>query len=105
MAQVRKGTIGILPAGALGVSLFFHLTRGLSRIDGDVFFIERSGSTSGELLRQQKFLRVAVPATAAPGDAESETTPTTAIGLVPAREILKGDLLECFEKNGLPHIS
>ena len=39
MRRVREGTIGILPAGALGVSFFYHLTRGLTENDGSVFFL------------------------------------------------------------------
>jgi hypothetical protein len=33
MAKRRIGTVGITPAGALGVAFFYHLTGGLSRLD------------------------------------------------------------------------
>lgn len=52
MAHVREGTVGILPAGALGVALFFYLTRKLTRCDGSAIFLERSGSQSAAALRE-----------------------------------------------------
>ncbi len=58
MARLREGTVGILPAGALGVAFFFHLTKGLRAIDGRVFFVERDGSASGHALRAAGELRI-----------------------------------------------
>ena len=43
MTALREGTIGILPAGALGVSVFYHLTGELARVDEKVYFLERTG--------------------------------------------------------------
>ena len=53
MRRVREGTIGILPAGALGVGFFYQLTRELTQNDGCVFFLERAGSKSAAALRAQ----------------------------------------------------
>jgi hypothetical protein len=58
MARLREGTVGILPAGALGVAFFFHLTRELDTIDGRVFFVERGGSASGRALRAEGRIRI-----------------------------------------------
>lgn len=55
---VRKNSIGILPPGALGVTLFYHLTGALREVTGDVFFLERPGSTSGAALRESGGLRI-----------------------------------------------
>lgn len=52
--SLRPGTIGIAPPGALGVSLFYHLTRELQEIDGRVFFIGLDGSDSTAALRQHE---------------------------------------------------
>jgi hypothetical protein len=58
MAPLVPGTVGILPAGALGVSFFFHLTQRLTRLDGRVCFLERDGSASGPALRVGGALRI-----------------------------------------------
>jgi len=60
MPLLRPGTIGILPAGALGVALYFHLTRELREVDDRVRFFARRGSASGEALRAAARLRVKV---------------------------------------------
>jgi len=50
---MRRGTIGILPVGALGVGFLFHLTQELTESqDHDVVFLERQGSRSAQALRQ-----------------------------------------------------
>ena len=58
MALLREGTVGILPAGALGVAFFFHLTRGLHAAEGRVFLVAREGSMSGAALRAAARLHV-----------------------------------------------
>jgi hypothetical protein len=88
MRRVRAATVGILPAGALGVSLFHHLTGGTTRIDGGVFFLERAGSQSAAALRHSGGLSIAVP----PG-----------LRRVPAG-LLHGDLLKVFEDAALPEV-
>jgi hypothetical protein len=82
MAAPVQGTIGILPAGALGVSFFYHLTRQLEHIDGSVFFLERSGSSSAATLRKAGELRVA--------DARK-------LHHVPIQQILKEDFVSCYD--------
>ncbi|HEY5892995.1 MAG TPA: hypothetical protein VIT91_07165 [Chthoniobacterales bacterium] len=47
-----RGTIGIAPPGALGVSFFYHLTGGLTGLDGSVYFVGLDGSRSVEALRR-----------------------------------------------------
>ena len=54
MARLRRGTVGILPAGALGVSFAYHLTERFTRLDGRVAFLERAGSASGRALRESQ---------------------------------------------------
>ena len=89
MRRVREGTIGILPAGALGVGFFFHLTRSLAEDDGRVFFVGRAESQSAEALRHAGELRVATEA---------------GIQRIPAAHCLRGDLLELFEQRALPEV-
>ena len=89
MRRVREGTIGILPAGALGVGFFYHLTRGLLETDGGVFFVERTGSKSAAALKEHGELLIA--------DA-------TRMYRVSAANVLRGDLLEQFEKRAFPEV-
>ena len=89
MRRVRDGTIGILPAGALGVSFFHQLTRHLTQNDGAIFFLERQGSKSTEALRARGELIIA----------DSGVTHR-----VPLTNLLPGDLLNAFEQKALPEI-
>lgn len=59
MALIRHGTVGIVPAGALGVAFYFHLTHELREVDDRVFFMDRVGSASGAALRARGGLRIA----------------------------------------------
>jgi hypothetical protein len=59
MALVHQGTVGIIPAGALGVAFYFHLTHELRAVDERVFFLARAGSASGAALRERGRLRIA----------------------------------------------
>src|SRR5687768_11667887 len=83
------GTVGILPAGALGVAFFHHLTRELRVMDGTVYFLEREGSASGAALRAAGTLRVAH------GDAIHE---------VPESDLFAGDLRKCADTGRLPEL-
>lgn len=89
MQRVREGTIGILPAGALGVSLFYHLTRELTNNDGAVFFLECAGSQSAKALREKGALAIA-------GRNE--------VRRLSAATLLRGDLLTAFEQSALPEV-
>jgi len=88
MAQLRQA-IGILPAGALGVSLFYHLTRELREIGGDVYFIARTGSASAKVLNEQHTLCIA------DGEGKHE---------IDASELLKLDLLSCARTGDIPEV-
>ena len=55
---LRRDTVGIVPAGALGVAFFYYLTDRLARIDGSVTLLQRTGSASGATLREGGVLRV-----------------------------------------------
>ena len=89
MTALREGTIGILPAGALGVSFFYHLTGELARVDEKIFFLERTGSTSAARLRQQTELAIA--------DARG-------VRRVNVVNLWKPDLLACHAAGFLPEI-
>ncbi len=89
MAALMEGTVGILPAGALGVSFFYHLTRQLSHINGEVFFMERAGSASSESLRARGEIIIA--------DSRQRHH-------VPTGRILKADLLTCHQQGCLPEV-
>src|SRR5689334_24085651 len=84
MARLREGTVGILPAGALGVAFFFHLTRELSAVDGRVFFLERRGSASSHAVRAAGTLHI--------GD-----------DLLKA-DVFAPDLLGCLDEARLPEL-
>lgn len=51
MIPIEEGSIGIVPAGALGASFFYYLTHRLQHVEGSVRFLERPGSSSGAALR------------------------------------------------------
>jgi hypothetical protein len=89
MRRVREGTIGILPAGALGVSLFYHLTRKLTNNDGAVSLMERAGSRSAEALRRKGELAIACE---------------NGIQRLSAATSLQDDLLSAFEQRTLPEV-
>jgi hypothetical protein len=55
----QRGTVGILPAGALGVGFFYHLSRQLEAKDRKVFFISRSTSHLGRALLEKGRLFIA----------------------------------------------
>ena len=89
MKAIRHGSIGILPAGALGAAFFSRLTAGLTKVDGSVFFIGRSGSASGRALAEGGFLRFEVD-----GSANS----------IPLEGLLYAGLPVCLELNQLPEV-
>ena len=89
MRIVRPGTVGILPAGALGVAFFYYLTDNLRAVDERVTFIDRAGSASGLALRARGLLRIATE-----HGLESVTN----------LSIWKPDLLGCLEAGFLPEI-
>src|SRR4051794_15379620 len=84
-----KGSVGILPAGALGVSFFYHLTNQLQKIDGTVFFLERSGSSSFQGLRSKGELVIA----------DSRLTHRIKSG-----SLLQPDLLASYQRGSLPEL-
>ena len=89
MAFLIKGSIGILPSGALGVSLFYHLTKQLQQLDGQVYFLERRGSASAETLRKSGEIAIATP---------------SGIQSLSTDMILKPDLLTCYQSGFLPEV-
>ncbi|MDJ0617714.1 MAG: hypothetical protein QNJ63_13400 [Calothrix sp. MO_192.B10] len=84
-----KGSIGILPPGALGVSLFYHLTGELQQINGQVYFLERRGSTSAAALKQSGKINIATP---------------QGIQSLETENLLQSDLLTCCQSGFLPEI-
>lgn len=89
MAIIRHGTVGIVPAGALGVAFYFHLTRELREVDDRVFFMERVGSASGAALRQRGALRIAQG-----GEVREVSHPA----------MWAPDLLRCADRGELPEV-
>lgn len=89
MKAIRHGSIGILPAGALGAAFFSHLTARLENIDGSVFFIGRTGSRSSQALVEAGALRF-----------ESEGDMKT----IPLEGLFLAGLPACLEFNQLPEV-
>jgi hypothetical protein len=89
MPALRHGAIGILPAGALGVSLFYHLTREVQDIPSDVYFVARTGSGSGRDLAAAHKLRV---------------TDAKGVREIDASNLFKSDLLACADRGELPEV-
>ena len=87
MAGTTIAGVGILPAGALGMSFFYHLTRQLRQVDGQVFFLERTGSESAKALRARGECLVA-------DEAGTHHVPTS--------DNFKADLQTCFDAGWLP---
>ena len=85
MPRLQPGTIGILPAGALGVAFAYHLTDRFANRSGDVCFLEREGSASGAALREKATLRV---------DDDVITAPA----------LWRPNLLTCYAAGWLPEI-
>lgn len=89
MVSLIKDSVGILPAGALGVSFFYHLTNQLTQVDDLVYFLERRNSGSSQFLKTTGEIAIAT----------SET-----IKYFPTAKILKPDLLRCYQLGFLPEI-
>lgn len=89
MARPTIRGVGILPAGALGMSFFYHFTHQFGYIDDHVFFLERSGSASAKALREQGQCLVA---------------DDLGIHYLATKEIFKSDLLGCFNIGYLPEV-
>ncbi len=88
MACLNKGNIGILPAGALGVGFFYHLSGKLKQLDG-VYLLERQGSKSAKALRKDGKINIDTP---------------EGIESLSTEEILKPDLLTCYQSGFLPEV-
>jgi hypothetical protein len=89
MPPLREGAIGILPAGALGVSLFYHLTAKLRNLSEQVYFVARAGSASSQALSAHEKLRIA--------DAQG-------LHELTAGYLLKPDILACSPRAELPEV-
>ncbi len=89
MVSLIKDSVGILPAGALGVSFFYHLTKQATQVDDQVYFLERQNSSSSQALKKSGEIAIAT----------SET-----IKYFSTAEILKPDLLSCYKLALLPEI-
>lgn len=87
MSGLLPGSIGILPPGALGVSLFHHLTAASTRVDGSIRFLERPGSPSIAALKSSGVLRIH-------GDNE--------VRALPLSDVLLPDPVTCFQEGRLP---
>src|SRR5215207_2233356 len=89
MSRRRIGTVGITPAGALGVAFFYHLTGRLKVLDGTVAFIERTGSSSAAAMRNAGRLRIAED-----GEIREISVPAC----------FRPSLVDCLKGDGLPEI-
>src|SRR5215204_5721963 len=89
MSALRQGAIGILPAGALGVSLYYHLTGQLKNISEQVYFVARAGSASSQALTAEQKLRIA--------DAQG-------VHELARDYLLKPDILTCTARGELPEV-
>ncbi len=89
MAGLRTGSIGIEPPSALGSGFFCYLTDSLTRLDDQVYFLERPGSASGEALRRGGEIRIAAGGT---------------LHRLSARTHLKPDLVRSYEAGELPEV-
>ncbi|WP_341525611.1 hypothetical protein WKK05_23915 [Nostoc sp. UHCC 0302] len=89
MSSLISGSIGILSPGALGVGFFYHLTRQLTQLDNQVYFLERRGSNSASSLKKSGKIAIATP---------------DKIESIPTDTILKPDLLTCYQSGFLPEV-
>ncbi len=88
MACLNKGNIGILPAGALGVGFFYHLSGKLKQLDG-VYLLERRGSKSAKALRKDGKINIDTP---------------EGIKSLSTEEILKPDLIKSAQSGFVPEV-
>ncbi|MGR8930785.1 MAG: hypothetical protein ACU836_09105 [Gammaproteobacteria bacterium] len=89
MVGTKMAGIGILPAGALGMSFFYHLTRQAQQGEDYVFMLERKGSESAKAIR---------------GQGEFLLADDVGIHRLATAGIFKPDLETCFEAGWLPEI-
>ncbi len=89
MTGSSRANIGILPVGALGAAYFYHLTRGLCRLDGSVQFIQRKGATRSASWGAGGILTFA---------ADGTTYPLT------VDEICRPELQKCVDQQWIPEI-
>lgn len=89
MPALRSGHVGIMPPGALGVAMFYHLTRQATRLDHPVHLLQRPGSRSGARLRETGSLRL---------------LHNGALTALPLRTHLRGDLLDGLRNDHLPEV-
>jgi hypothetical protein len=88
MPGICKNTIGIMPAGALGVAFYHHLTGG--NLDhNDVIFLDRPAGGESNILRLSDSLHIKY-------DGKSFTIPTQGRFL--------GGIIECYDKGKLPEL-
>ena len=89
MVSLVKDNIGILSAGALGVSFFYHLTHQLQNLEHQVYFLERPNSSSGIALRKTGEIIIA--------NSQRQQSFSTDIWLKP-------DFITCYQSGFLPEI-
>ena len=89
MSSLVENSIGILPAGALGVSFFYHLTHQLQNLDRQIYFLARQNSGSAIALRKKGKILIA--------DGQSIHPLATNIWLKP-------DVLTCYQSGFLPEV-
>lgn len=105
MVSLIKDSVGILPAGALGVSFFYHLTKQLTQVDDRVYFLERQNSSSSQVLKKSGEIAIAFAERLVEKrccDLRFATSET--IKYFPTAKILKPDLLSCYKLGFLPEI-
>lgn len=88
MSGLRANSIGILPAGALGVAFYHHLTEA-GRRDSDLFFLDRPDGGRSTSLRRAKHLHVEYDG---------------AEHLLPVAGRFAGGMIECYAEGRLPEL-
>ncbi len=89
MNGLRSGAIGILPPGALGVSLYYHLTSTIADVGAAVTFLERPGSKSTAALKRSGAIQIEH------GEQRRRLELT---------KLLLPDLVTCFREACLPEV-
>lgn len=89
MVSLVKDNIGILSVGALGVGFFYHLTHQLQKLKSQVYFLERSNSSSGRALRKTGKITIT--------NSQRQQSFSTDIWLKP-------NFITCYQSGYLPEI-
>ncbi len=89
MSGIQTDTIGIMPAGALGVAFYYHFSGGNLLEDNGVFFLDRPAGEASMEVHEADNLRICF------GDRHFS---------IPTKDRFRGGMIECYDAGRLPEL-